>query len=269
MSAPAGPKRLWGDAYTLSDLLEQMGGGLEFAVRDFALLTLAGQLSARFPSQLIFKGGFVLRHVHGMVRFSEDIDATRHAPPGHPLDADDVAGAIRDASVGDIVRFSPQRPATDSIRSLDFDHVKVTGSMLPDTEVQVEISYREGVVDPPVPVLIGRPFYEDFEALTMAIPEMAAEKLRALAQRVQSTDLADLAEMMARKDVHDEDIARLALAKFELVRQGAANRAERIERHLLEMGADYDDTVPGLFPGARPYREALEIVWPRVRELIP
>jgi predicted nucleotidyltransferase component of viral defense system len=116
MNVPAGPKRLWGDAYTLSDLLEQIGGGLDFAVRDFALLTLAAGLSSRFPRQLVFKGGFVLRHVHGMVRFSEDIDATRHQPPRHKLDANDVAEAIRDSSVGDIVRFSPQQPATDSAR---------------------------------------------------------------------------------------------------------------------------------------------------------
>jgi hypothetical protein len=254
MTESARPRRRWGDAYALSDLLERIGGGLDFAVRDFALLTLAGHLSARFPRQLIFKGGFVLRHVHGLVRFSEDIDATRDEPPEQKLDADKVAAAIREASVGDVVRFSPQQPATDSTSSLDFDHVRVTGLMLPDSEVQVEISYREGVVDPPVPALIGRPFYEDFDVLTMAVP---------------ATDLADLAEMLALGDVDDEAIARLAVSKFELVKQGHANRVERIEQHLSEIRADYDDVVPALFPGARPYGAAMEIVWPRVKALIP
>jgi predicted nucleotidyltransferase component of viral defense system len=268
VNMPAGPKRRWGDAYTLSDLLEQAGGGPDFAVRDFALLTLAAHFSSRFARQLVFKGGFVLRHVHGMVRFSEDVDATRHEPPQHKLDAHEVADAIRGASVGDIVRFFPQPPATDSATSLDFDHVGVTGSMLPATEVQVEVSYREGVVDPPVQALIGPPFFEDFEVLTMAVPEMAAEKMRALAQRVRATDLADLAEMLARPDVRDQDVARLAQAKFELVKRGAANREDRIEQHLSEIGADYDHVVPGLFPGARPYREAMSIVWPRIKVLI-
>lgn len=50
------PKRLWGDAYALSDLLEQAGGGHDFAVRDFALLTIAAQLTEKFPGQLVFKG---------------------------------------------------------------------------------------------------------------------------------------------------------------------------------------------------------------------
>lgn len=269
MSAGTGPKRLWGNAFVLSDLLENTGGSSLFAVRDFALLTLAGHLSNRFPGQLVFKGGFVLRHAHGVERFSEDIDATRHNPARNKLDAEEVAEAIRDASVREIVRFVPQAPATDSGRSLDFDEVRVTGELWADTSVQVEISYREGVVDEPVSVLIGAPFYEDFEILAMAVPEMAAEKLRALAQRTVVTDLADLAEMLSRDDVGDDDVARLAAHKFELVKQGAANRAQRIEERLREMAADYDDVVPGLFSGARSYREAFEIVWPRIKPLIP
>ncbi len=50
MSGTGGPKRLWGSAYQLSDLLDMMPGSPDFAVRDFALLTIAGQLSATFPS---------------------------------------------------------------------------------------------------------------------------------------------------------------------------------------------------------------------------
>jgi predicted nucleotidyltransferase component of viral defense system len=269
MTEVTGPRRLWGSAYQLNDMLEASPGGMGFAVREFALLTLTGQLAARFPRQLVFKGGFVLRHVHGILRFSSDVDATRHEPPRHKLEASDFADAIREASIGDIVRFRPAEPATDSARSLDFDRVQVTGAMIPDVDVQVEVSYREAVVDEPVAALIGSPFYADFEILAMAVPEMVAEKIRALAQRVRATDLADLAEMLAQVDTGDEDIARLAKVKFELVKQGAANRVERIEQHLKEIGADYDDVVPALFPQGRSYREAMEAVWPRIRSLIP
>ena len=273
MSGSTGPRRLWGNAYQLSDLLDNSPGGQEFAARDFGLLTLAAHLSCHFPRQLVFKGGFVLRHVHGILRFSQDVDATRHDPAQHKLDALDVAETIRQASIGDTIRFYPQEPPnTDSAQSLDFDHVRVSGSLLPDSEVQVEISYREAVVDQPDLARIGAPFYEDFEILTMAIPEMVAEKLRAMAQRIRATDLADLAEMLAAhdvRDVRDDDIARLALVKFDLVKQGVANRSTRIERNLREMGAEYDHVVPALFPEARRYSEAMEIVWPRVKKLIP
>lgn len=131
--------------YELRDMLEAMPGGMAFAVRDFALVTLAGELSAAFPGQLVFKGGFVLPHAHGHLRFSKDVDATRHAPPAHKLEADDVAAAISEAVLGT-----------------------------------------------PVAVDVGHPFYEPFEILTMQVEEMAAEKLRALAQRLRETDLADL-----------------------------------------------------------------------------
>ena len=89
-----GPRRLWGSPYELSDLLEAMPGGTELAVRDFALITLAGQLSACFPKQLVFKGGFVLRHVHGHLRFSKDVDATRHQPPKQKLDSESSPSSL-------------------------------------------------------------------------------------------------------------------------------------------------------------------------------
>jgi hypothetical protein len=36
-----------------------------------------------------------------------------------------------------------------------------------------------------------------------------------------------------------------------------------------EMAADYDDVVPTYFPKARPYSDAMAIVWPRIKSLIP
>jgi predicted nucleotidyltransferase component of viral defense system len=269
MSDQSRPKRRWGTEFQLRDLLDQSQGSLELATRDFGLLMIVEQLSAQFPSQLVFKGGFVLRHVHGILRFSSDVDSTRHQPARHKLDADDVAAAIRGASVKNIIRFNPQLPATDTANSLDFDHVKVSGSDLPDTVVQVEISYREQIVDEPEVALVGPPFYEEFQILAMAKPEIAAEKMRTFAQRIKPTDLADLAEMFVRYDINDDDTVRLAKVKFELVKPGIANRLERIERNLDEMGADYDTAVKAVFPEALSYREALDIVWPRIKPLIP
>ena len=263
-----GPRRLWGSPYELSDLLEAMPGGTELAVREFALITLAGQLSACFPKQLVFNGGFVLRHVHGHLRFSKDVDATRLQPPKQKLDSEEVAEAIRQASIRNLMRFSPQQPATDTPRSLDFDNVQVIGETFPTTTVQVEVSYREAVVEDPIEAYIGEPFYQPFEILTMTVAEMAAEKLRALVQRVRPTDLADPAAILTQDETSDEDIARLATAKFEQVAKGHANRILRLERNLRDMAYTYDRVVPSLFPGADSYGEAMEIVWPRIKTLI-
>jgi predicted nucleotidyltransferase component of viral defense system len=103
----------------------------------------------------------------------------------------------------------------------------------------------------------------------MSLPEMAAEKLRTLAQRSQPTDLADLAVILQYEEVSDEDIARLAVHKFKLVKSGVASRAVRIEERIKSMVADYDGVVPALFPDAPNYSEATQIVWPRIKPLIP
>ncbi len=251
------------------DLLEGMPGGLDVAVRDFALLTLAGQLAMTFPGQLVFKGGFVLRHAHGVHRVSKDIDATRHAPAKHKLDSGEVAEAIRGASISDIVRFQPKPPTTDSARSLDFDHVDVIGTDFPDSSVQFEVSYREGLVDEPEPANIGAPFYEAFEIFAMTKEEMAAEKLRAIAQRLRSTDLADLAWLLSATQGSDDHIAEIAREKFKLVRTGRGNKLKRIENRLAELADTYDNEVPLLFPEAPSYSEAMAIVTPRLRKLVP
>jgi predicted nucleotidyltransferase component of viral defense system len=251
VSGSDGLRRRWGGRYDLADLLEAMPGGTDVGVRDFALITLAGQLSARFPRQLVFKGGFVLRQVHGFLRFSKDVDATRHEPPQHKLESAEVAEAIRQASIRNIVQFTPDEPATDSARSLDFDNVRVEGETFSRTSVQVEVSYREAVVEDPVAAAIGPPFYDEFEILTMAKEEMSAEKLRALAQRLRPTDLADLAAMLTDPTISDDAVGRLAQVKFELVAAGQANRIERIEGHLHDMADTYDAVMPGLFPQVR------------------
>ncbi|HVA75370.1 MAG TPA: nucleotidyl transferase AbiEii/AbiGii toxin family protein [Acidimicrobiales bacterium] len=269
MSDGGGLRRRWGSRFELADLLEAMPGGTEVGVRDFALITLTGQLSARFPRQLVFKGGFVLRHVHGFLRFSKDVDATRHEPPHHKLDSAEVAEAIRQASIRNLVQFTPDEPATDTARSLDFDNVRVYGETFSRTSVQVEVSYREAVVDDPVEAAIGPPFYDEFQILTMTKEEMAAEKLRALAQRIRATDLADLAALLSDPAVSDDAVGRLARSKFELVAAGQANRIDRASAHLQDMADTYDVLMPGLFPGASSYRDAMEIVWPRIRALIP
>jgi hypothetical protein len=43
--------RRWRGVYELLDMLEAVPGGMAFAVRDFALITLAGELTATFPGQ--------------------------------------------------------------------------------------------------------------------------------------------------------------------------------------------------------------------------
>lgn len=75
--------------------------------------------------------------------------------------------------------------------------------------------------------------------------------------------------MLTDDDISDERIAKLAVEKFKLVKQGQANRIDQIESHLKEFAETYDDVIPELFPNAPSYEEAIEIVWPRIKDLVP
>jgi Nucleotidyl transferase AbiEii toxin, Type IV TA system len=77
--------------FELQDVVEELDQPADLVARDFALMTVAACLTERYPGELCFKGGFVLRHVHGHQRFSRDIDATRTKPRKHKLHAESIA----------------------------------------------------------------------------------------------------------------------------------------------------------------------------------
>ena len=184
------PRRIVHNEYDLQEIAEASGRGIELIERDFALVTLAAHLADQFPGMLCFKGGFVLRHVRGSGRLSGDIDATRTNPAKHKLSADDVADVMRRASDEPVLRIEPGESATNSKESLDFDRVQFR---TPHQEgfVAVEISYREAVVEEPEWVMIGAPYYEQFQIPVLTLEETVAEKLRTLLQRRRATDLSE------------------------------------------------------------------------------
>ena len=75
--------------------------------------------------------------------------------------------------------------------------------------------------------------------------------------------------MLRSGEADDAAIAQFAEAKFEIVTQGRANRLDRIEERIQSFASSYDDVVPPLFPDAPRYRDALDIVGPRIKALVP
>jgi len=246
------PRRLVHNEYDLQEIADQQDRPIELIERDFALVTVAAHLVDQFPEQLCFKGGFVLRHVRGSARFSGDLDATRTNPPKHKIEAGEIAEAMRRATDEPILRIEPGVPATDSQQSLDFDHITFHTPQH-DGYIAVEISYREAVADEPEWVAIGPPYYAQFQIPVLTLEETVAEKLRTLLQRQRATDLSDLALILGEygDQLDRAHVRRLALMKFELVKQG--DRRARIEANVEALRATYEQTVPGLAPDALPF----------------
>lgn len=257
--------RLVHTEFDLQDIAVGTDTAVGLVVRDFALTAIAARLSDSFGDQLCFKGGFVLRHVHGHQRFSQDIDATRRNPPRNKLDAEDVRGEIGRASVENLVRMRAAPPATDTARSLDFDHVDFVSPVATGV-VSVEISYREDVLDPRTEH-IGPPYFEHFPVTVLSLDEIIAEKLRAPCQRDRATDLADQAMILRREEHDGAHVRALATEKLKLVKAG--NRHDRIVRRIAAMAPTYDETVRAVAPDAPSYAEASSIVLGRLRELMP
>lgn len=261
-----GPVLLIRNQFELQDLVDRLGRDAALLERDFALMTIAAGLVSAYGGQLCFKGGFVLRHVHGHERFSGDIDATRINPPKNKLDSVDMAATIRGAGMRNLLSLEPGAPATDTGRSLDFDRVRYRGP-LGSGVVAVEVSYREDVIEPPQLVAVGAPYYEPFEIPVMQLDEIVAEKLRALAQRVRPTDLSDVAMVLADSEIDVSHVRILTARKFELVREG--DRQARIEGNIAAMAAGYDAAVAAVAPDAPDYRSASTIVVARLASLLP
>jgi len=261
----ATPIQLVRNEFELQDVVERLGRDSALVEQDFALMTIAAGLVAAYGSALCFKGGFVLRHVYGHERFSKDIDATRINPPKHKLDAAEVAEVIRGASVRNLMTLSPGTPTTDSGRSMDFDGIRYAGP-LGKGVVSVEVSYREDVVEEPDLIEVGTPYYEPFRIPVMTLPEIVAEKLRALAQRDRPTDLSDLAMIFVNGEIDERRVRELAATKFALVKAG--DRRARIEDTIARLGVQYDDAVHAVAPDAPEYAEAAEIVLGRLGALL-
>lgn len=251
--------------FELQDLVDRLGRPPDLVARDFALMTIAARLAETYADAICFKGGFVLRHVHGHERFSRDIDATRIRPPKHKLDADEVTGEIVRAGVNGLVTLKPAPPATNSGRSLDFERIAFT-SPLADGLVSVEISYREDVLDPRAEE-IGPPYYDPFAVSVLSLDEIVAEKLRALCQRTRPTDLADEAMILARGEHDAAHVRELAVEKLKLVKDG--DHRERITRRIADMAGGYDDAVRAVAPDAPPYRTAADLVLAELGSLLP
>jgi predicted nucleotidyltransferase component of viral defense system len=260
------PVRRVRNEFELEELVDRMGRDANLIERDFALMTIAAGLVAEYGDALCFKGGFVLRHVHGYERFSKDIDATRVNPPKNKLDATEVSDAISRAGMRNLMTLRPGTPRTDSGRSLDFDRVRYAGP-LGSGLVSVEVSYREDVVLVPDMVEVGDPYYEPFRVPVMQLNEIVAEKLRALAQRDRPTDLSDLAMILSASTVDDAQVRELVAVKFELVKQGDPHA--RIEDTVMRLGGDYDASIAAVAPDAPDYANARRVLMGRLSSLLP
>ncbi len=171
----------------------------------------------RITDKLAFKGGTCLKHVHGLDRYSEDLDFT----------------LIEDLDIGDTFTRTAGKIGIYGIEASCEDHILTdisfsarlrymgplfNGSPLSRGTIRLEVSLRDDIMMDPKwkRGFLPYPEVRVLNLLSLTRSEMMAEKLRALAMRRKARDLYDIWFLLNQgvemsKDLFAEKMKRVNL----------------------------------------------------------
>lgn len=187
----------------------------------------------RVTDSLVFKGGTYLRHVHGLDRYSEDLDfsATGTDVTVDPL----LATTDRLERYGINAELSDIDERSDAIlASLRYEGPMFDGSNRSRGTIELDVSLLDDILEEPIwhRLFVPYPETRTVTARCLTITEAFAEKIRALGTRTRGRDLYDCWYLL-NQDV-DIDAAMVA-NKFEAI------EAEPEVHFTIEAAAFYRD----------------------------
>lgn len=225
----------------LSNRLAKAGGRRireDVLERDYCLAWFLAVLAeSDLKRVLAFKGGTALKKCYlADYRFSEDLDFTLLEPV--PFDEikkrlEWVYGMVRENSG---ITFVYDREDRDAHTNSHTFYLKYVGPLPAGSDVKVDITIQEKLVDPPNdrPVLRGYDEFSDVPAgrkiTVYTLEEIVTEKTMALADRARNEprDLYDLWYLTSHADVGVEHLAHAVTEKLTFHGQPAKGIAEAI-----------------------------------------
>ncbi len=140
---------------------------------------------------LVFKGGTNLRMVHGLNRFSEDLDFNiSNGNPKKNLN-DGIQGLKRTGIHGRISTFEERK--NTFLATIRYQGPLYTASEISMGSLQIEVSKHPVHLEPVWKTIISSyPDTGTFGILSMHPQEILAEKIRSLVQRRKPRDLYDI-----------------------------------------------------------------------------
>ncbi len=169
---------------------------------------------------LVFKGGTCLRKLHGLNRFSEDLDFSLASKDVGEAEARDVVEAgvsmMERSGMPVVIKGWSSRRGGFNCR-LRYEGPLYTGEDLSRGSLQIEISSIVPTMEP-VWTSIASEYVDVGTFLVQAMDpeEMAAEKLRCLGQRRKPRDLLDLRFLLGKGARPDPDLLALKLGEVGL-----------------------------------------------------
>lgn len=179
---------------------------LAVAEKDYFLAIVSKIIyESSLRGKLIFKGGTALHHTYlPQLRFSEDLDFSSNQ---NMLTIDEI-NAIFAPYDFLTVKKEYQSKATIKIERLLF-----TGPLGQANSLKVEIDFLQNVVLPPVEMDYHNVYGVKTKVRMMDIREIAAEKIRAMNDRVRYRDFYDFTKICQKLPVNLEEVVGLVRQK--------------------------------------------------------
>ena len=215
--------------------------------------TLAGIYTA-VSDELVFKGGTALFFFYGLDRFSEDLDFTRIKD----LNQYKFKSKISDYLT--IINIVHEIITQKSIAGKNLK-IKAQGPLYkgPPSEcfISVEISERNDIILPPdIKDII--PIYNDlrpFTAVIMKKEEILAEKVRALMVRGRARDLYDIAFLLKKGILLENELVNKKLSYYK-------KRFDKKEfgKKALSIKKIWESELHGLVPKIPKFDETIQFI---------
>ena len=208
---------------------------LAIAEKDY-FLTLVSKIIYDSPlrEKLIFKGGTALHHIYlPQLRFSEDLDFSANRAP---LALEEIKAVFEQYD------FLTVKKSYISKATIKIERLLFIGPLGQSNSLKVETDFLQNVVLPPQDMDYINEYGIITQARVMDIREIAAEKIRAMNDRIRyrdfydftmiflklKLDLEEVIELVKRKEVRKNISSKNILSNWELAKKDKINELSAI-----------------------------------------
>ncbi len=175
---------------------------LAVAEKDYFLaLVLSIIYNSPLKDKLVFKGGTALHHVYlPQLRFSEDLD---FSSPGASITLEEMKKIVSSQD------FLTIKKEYSSSSTLKIEKLSFVGPLGQENSLKIEIDCLQNVVLPTKNLWYNNEYGVEANVRVMDIREIAAEKIRAMNDRVRYRDFYDFSMIFLKLDVSLEEVLSL------------------------------------------------------------
>lgn len=179
---------------------------LAIAEKDYFLALVSKIIfNSKIKEKLIFKGGTALHHVYlPQLRFSEDLDFSTNS---QAVSIDDLQDIFSEFDFLSIKKFHVSK-ATVKIEKLQY-----LGPLAQPNSLKIEVDFLQNVVLPPKKLEYKNVYGVKTRVKVMDIREIAAEKIRAMSDRLRYRDFYDLFYILKEFDLNLKEIKGIMKVK--------------------------------------------------------